>query len=104
MDLRIAAPKMLPWLARRWKVDDGRALELWQQACREAATTLGNPETPTGEFWALARTRLLDHLDAEALSRYPASEAPWLLIGLNVMRLFAALRFSNWRFFDANPA
>jgi hypothetical protein len=84
------APKILPWLARKWNVSDARALELWRRACREAEAAAGNRCSP--RFWGITQSRLLDLMDAEVLARYPATETPWITIQLNVLRFLATVR------------
>jgi hypothetical protein len=84
------APMMLPWLARKWDVSDERALELWREACRDAAVATG--EHSSSDYWGFARGRLIDLLDAEVIARYPAIETPWIMIQLNLLRFIAAVR------------
>lgn len=85
------APMMLPWLARKWEVSDVRAVELWQQACKDAEKKVGREQSP--EYWACAKRRLIDLLDMEVISHVPATETPWVMINLNVLRLIVGLKF-----------
>ena len=85
------APMMLPWLARIWGVSDERALVLWCRACAEAERSTG--ERHTSRYWAEAKSRLMDLLDAEAVASYPVLETPWMMIHLNLLRLVATVRF-----------
>ena len=85
------APMILPWLARRWGVSDARALELWRQACSDADVATMNRAAP--EYWGFAKARLIDLLDKEVLSRYPATDVYGQMINLSVLRLVAQFKF-----------
>lgn len=85
------APMILPWLASKWDVSQERTLALWQQACADARSAVG-PE-PSSAYWAHARSRWIDLLDQEVIARYPATETPWIMIHLNLLRLVATVRF-----------
>ena len=78
------APMMLPWLAHKWDVSDARALELWQQACLDAERITGDQSS--SRYWEVAKSRLIDLLDNEVIARYPATETPWIMIQLNLLR------------------
>jgi hypothetical protein len=86
----MTVPMMLPWLARKWGVDDARALELWQQACRDGETVLG--ERHSSHYWGYAKNRFIDLLDAEAIAAYPVLDTPWIMIHLNILRFVAGVR------------
>ena len=86
------APMILPWLARKWDVSDACALELWQQACMDAEAITG--DCASSRYWGVAKSRLFDLLDNEVIARYPPTEAAWIMIRLNVLRLFAWIRCS----------
>lgn len=100
------APMILPWLARKWGVSDARALELWQAACRDAEAATG--EHGSSRFWGIAKNRLIDRLDLEAIAQYPATEMPWIMIRLNLLRFVALARYwigaRKQRFTPALPA
>lgn len=84
------APKMLPWLARKWGVSDARALELWQQACTD--TKAQNANQTSSAYWGAVKTRMFDLLDGEVFARNPVIETPWLMINLNFLRFMSELR------------
>ena len=84
------APMILPWLARKWRVSDARALELWRQACREAEAATG--KTSSSRYWGIAKRRMFDLLDNEVIARYPVVETPWVMIQLNLLHLVATIR------------
>jgi len=86
----MAAPMMLPWLARKWGVNDERALELWQQACRDAEAVMG--ERRSSHYWGYVKNRFIDLLDAEAIAAYPVLDTPWIMIQLNILRFVAGVR------------
>ena len=83
---KMKAPMVLPWLARKWDVSDARALELWRQACRDAEKTTG--ERSSSRYWGAAKSRLIELLDNEINVDYPGMEAPWIMLQLNLSRLF----------------
>lgn len=85
------APMILPWLASKWDVSQERTLALWQQACAEARSAVG-PELSSA-YWGHAKSRWIDLLDQEVIARYPATETPWIMIHLNLLRLAATVRF-----------
>ncbi len=96
----MSAPMILPWLARKWGVSEGRALELWQRACADAELAIR--EHGTSRYWGFAKGRLIDLLDEEVLARYPVTEAPWIMIHLNLLR-FVALGSVDIRCFARMP-
>ena len=89
-------PMMLPWMARKWDVSDARALELWQEACRYAEKATG--DASSSDYWDAAKSKLIDLLDNEVISRYPATETPWVMIQLNLMRFFYWIGISGHNF------
>lgn len=91
MNNPVNAPMILPWLARKWGVSDARALKLWEAACRDAEATTGERGSP--RYWGIAKERLLDRLDMEVVASYPATEMPWIMIRLNILRFVAAIRY-----------
>ena len=82
---------ILPWLARKWNVNDARALELWRQACQYAEAASGDRNS--SYYWGIAKSRMFDLLDNEVIASYPITETPWVMIHLNVLRLIAGIRF-----------
>ena len=84
------APMILPWLARKWDVSDARALELWDQACLDAAEAYGSHVS--SRYLGYAKSRLFDLLDNEVIARYPVTDTPWVMIRLNLLRFFAGGR------------
>lgn len=57
-------PKLLPWLAAKAGIDEGRAEVLWREAVRLAAVQTG--ERNTAAFHAAAMRRLIELLTEEA--------------------------------------
>jgi hypothetical protein len=84
------APMILPWLARKWSVSEARTLALWNEACFDADHVVG--ETRNSAYWNHARARWIDLLDQEVIARFPATETPWIMIRLNLLRLLASVR------------
>lgn len=84
------APMILPWLARKWDVSDERALQLWDQACRDAGAAYG--DQVSSRSLGYAKSRMLDLLDHEVIARYPVTDTPWVMIRLNLLRFVAAFR------------
>lgn len=70
-------PKILPWLARRAGVSDGRAELLWRVACLQAAALTGEHDSP--RYWEAAQRRLQDLLAYERWRNHPPIAWPWLL-------------------------
>lgn len=66
-----STPKILPWLARKARVGEARAVELWEDAIRYATAKTG--WVGTSEYWRVAVERLVQLLDAE--SNQPAKPA-----------------------------
>ena len=85
------APMLLPWLARKWDVSDARALELWRQACRDAEAVRG--EHVSSKYWDIAKGRLIDLLDDKVMARCSVLETPWVMIQLNLRRVYAWLHY-----------
>ena len=77
-------PMILPWLARTWRVSDARAETLWQRACRYAQRTTG--ETETSRYWEAAKSQMIELLDNELHARYPATEAPSIMMQIRATR------------------
>lgn len=71
-------PMVLPWLARRAGVSDGRAEELWLAACRQAALMTGEQDTPC--YWGAVQQILLDLLENERWQACALFAWPWLLM------------------------
>lgn len=71
-------PMILPWLARRAGVSDGRAEVLWQAACRQVALTTG--ERDGSRYWGAVQQLLLDALARERWRAYPPFAWPLLLM------------------------
>lgn len=84
------APMILPWLAHKWGVGEDRTLALWNAACADADHAIGADRNSA--YWAYAKARRIDLLDQEVMARYPATEMPWIMMRLNLLRLWAGLR------------
>lgn len=84
------APMILPWMARKWEVSEARTLALWGRACEDAELVFG--ATTGSAYWGHAKARWIDLLDQEVIARYPVTETPWIMIRLNLLRLFANAR------------
>lgn len=87
-------PMILPWLARKWRISDARAQELWQMACRTAQTEVANDHS--SEYIACAKSLLFDLLDQEALSACAPAAMPWVMMRLTCLRFIAAARLWGW--------
>lgn len=84
------APMILPWLARKWGVSEERTLALWNEACLDADYAVG--ATRNSVYWGHAKARWIDLLDQEVIARYPVTETPWIMMRLNLLRLWAGVR------------
>lgn len=80
--MRPKTPKMLPWLAKSAGVPIARAEELWADAIRYATIETGWVET--SEYWRVANRRLLELLEAEALTCHPPQLTPWVMINMRM--------------------
>lgn len=84
------APMILPWMAHKWGVSEERTLALWNEACIDADHVVGADRNSA--YWGHAKSRWIDLLDQEVIARYPVTETPWIMMRLNLLRLFASVR------------
>lgn len=80
--MRPKTPKMLPWLAKSAGLPIARVEELWTDAIRHATIETGWVETPA--YWKSAVDRLLELLEAEALSYHSPEVTPWVMINMRI--------------------
>jgi hypothetical protein len=79
--MKLKAPKILPWIARKAGISDELALKLWRRAISEAEYITGKAEG--SEYWGLAVKRFLDIVEDEvgAVPQYgliPAPKMSWM--------------------------
>ncbi len=86
-------PMVLPWLARRAGVSDGRAEELWLAACRQAALMTGEQDTSC--YWGATQQTLLELLEYEGWQDCALLAWPWLLMHHNLQHCCLLAR--RWR-------
>ena len=79
--MKLKAPKILPWIARKAGISDELALKLWRRAISEAEYITGKAEG--SEYWGLAVKRFLDIVEDEVgdVPQYgliPAPKMSWM--------------------------
>ena len=102
--MKMKAPKILPWIARKAGISDELALKLWRRAVSEAEYLTGKAEG--SDYWGLAVERFLDIVEAETgrPNQYGLTPAPrlnWLWRHQTRMSLLSLMAAQNtYRFWQ----
>ncbi|MBL8473685.1 MAG: hypothetical protein KF778_01095 [Rhodocyclaceae bacterium] len=78
-------PKVVPWLAAKYRVSETRAEELWADALR--AATLATPRVGDSEFWRISMQKFVASLEAERSARMDAPFRRWSRISARMWLL-----------------
>lgn len=102
--MKVKAPKILPWIARKAGISDELALKLWRRAISEAEYMTGKAEG--SEYWGLAVKRFLDIVedetgDAPQYGLIPAPRVSWMWRHQSRMSLLSMMAAENtYRFWQ----
>ena len=102
--MKMKAPKILPWIARKAGISDELALKLWRRAISEAEYLTGKSEG--SEYWGLAIERFLDIVEDEAgttprCALTPAPRLSWMSRHQTRMSLLSLMAAQNtYRFWQ----
>jgi hypothetical protein len=68
-------PKMLPWLARKAGINNGRAEALWAEALEYVAKTPFEPRPGAGDHLAVRRLLMLIEAETRAMRPAPSEQS-----------------------------
>ena len=102
--MKVKAPKILPWIARKAGISDELALKLWRRAISEAEYITGKAEG--SEYWGLCIERFLSIVEDEVgdtpeYNLAPAPRLSWMWAHQTRMSLLSLMAAQNaYRFWQ----